>query len=107
MNRMEKIIAALDEPERYLRAKFLFALMEEERKAGVEAFVGYTMLGLLAISNIKLVERIREKLPEGVSHQVGKAFEAIEKEDQEARKKAMEAKILAEEEAKKAKGKSK
>jgi len=38
MTKIEKIIEALSNPERPLRAKAMFDLMEEERRAAVEVY---------------------------------------------------------------------
>ena len=47
MKRWEKIKEAIDNPSRTIRAKYMFELMEEERKSSVDTFKEHTLSGII------------------------------------------------------------
>jgi hypothetical protein len=89
VKKWEKIILALDAPERHARAKAMFELMEEERRIAVSLFSSYAMQTAIKLAKHKYAERIKDKVPDDTKFRISQATEAIEKEDQEAERKAI------------------
>ena len=63
MKRWEKIREAMDNPSRAVRAKFMFEIMEEERKLGVEAFKDYGLDTVIKAAFAKQRKEDRNKKP--------------------------------------------
>ena len=65
MKRWEKIKEAMDNPSKTVRAKFMFEIMEEERKIGVELFKDQNLSGLikLAIKNHDMASKYKKSKP--------------------------------------------
>lgn len=47
MKKWEHILQALDHPDRAVRARTMFELMEQERRDAVESFKDYAMVGIV------------------------------------------------------------
>ncbi len=92
----------MNSEKRWERARYMFELMEEERREGVNVFRGFSMGTEVKLTLANVLKRVKDKLEASGNYQaklaIDTCMEQIEKEDKERKAKELE-------ETEKAKGK--
>jgi len=79
MTKIEKIIRALDEPSRIMRARYMFELMEDERVIGVEVYKEWKLSSDVKLAIVKENKEKRKKEAEELKKGKGKKQKKPEK----------------------------
>lgn len=95
MKQWEKIKLALNSPEEWLRARYMFELMEEERKDGVASFKSFSMGSEIKLALHTFLRRVKDKLEEKGNYPAKSAIDAcveeVEQEEKERKSKEIAA----------------